>query len=86
MSRDAAESKNYLLTGYFPQLRPSVPKPECSRIFRTVEPVGEDAIPYEFEGFSPRDGDLIERHGIVTAYSWCRAVIAGIRSTVAVPR
>jgi 5-methylcytosine-specific restriction endonuclease McrA len=46
---------------------------ECSRIFRTVEPVGEDAIPYEFEGFSPRDGDLIERHGVVTAYGWYRA-------------
>jgi 5-methylcytosine-specific restriction endonuclease McrA len=43
-----------------------------ARTFRTVGRIGADAIPYEFEGFGPRAGDMVERHGEVTSYAWYR--------------
>lgn len=42
------------------------------RVFGMVEPGGEEDLPYEWEGFCPLDGDVVERHGAATVYTWVR--------------
>ncbi len=58
-----------------------IPRPEpmadprhtpAGHLFRTVPVDGPDLIPYEFDGFGPGDGDAVERHGVLTRYSWLR--------------
>lgn len=41
------------------------------QVFATVTPVS-DELPYQFDGFGPREGDVVERHGEFTSYIWLR--------------
>jgi hypothetical protein len=50
-----------------PEPRPNPRTDIAPRIFRTLaEPV--DGVPYEFSGYEPRNGDALERLGVVTGY------------------
>jgi 5-methylcytosine-specific restriction endonuclease McrA len=42
------------------------------QVFMTLPAAADNGLRYEFAGFSPRAGDLVERDGEVTVYEWVR--------------
>jgi predicted nucleic acid-binding Zn ribbon protein len=63
---------------------PAIPQPEprpnprsrsqpASFRMISVDPSDPEAFPYDFDGYCPLNGDMVERDGVVTTYQWIRA-------------
>jgi 5-methylcytosine-specific restriction endonuclease McrA len=42
------------------------------QVFTTLPEPGPSGLRYEFDGFGPRAGDAVVRHGAITVYDWVR--------------
>lgn len=67
--------------GKFDTTPEPLPNPRTAPVPSRFATLGPDSpVPYEFDGYGPLPGDIVERHGAVTAYELWPADAAGVNA------